>query len=326
MKLERVFLVDGKVRPIWRFLLSVPMVLLAMLVAQKAGAFVAGGLHHVGWGRFIWPSLFTLAALLAAYKVLTLALDRRPLGSVGLAFCGRWLVELGIGLGVGALMISVIAALERLLGVAQFSLHAAPPDRFVAWGVGTLCMLFVAATNEELVFRGYPFQRLADSLGAVAAVALFAGLFGLAHLGNPSRTWISTLNTMLVGIPLAVGYLRTRSLWLPVGLHFAWNFFQGFGLGLPVSGIGLPFSVLKATVSGSELLTGGSYGPEGGLLATGVIVAATVYLSLSKRIYISQEMRALVFGPAPVEAGSAEAVVSLQIPTEQTSVDRPDVT
>jgi hypothetical protein len=325
MKVERVFLVDGKVRPIWRFFLSIPIVLLAMLVAQKAGAFVSGGLHQVEWGRFIWPSLFTLAALLAAYKVLTLALDRRPLGSVGLAFCGRWQVELGLGLGVGALMIAMVGVLERLLGAAQFSLNSAPPDRFAAWGAGALGMLFVAATNEELVFRGYPFQRLADSLGAAAAVALFAGLFGLAHLGNPSRTWVSTLNTMLVGIPLAVGYLRTRSLWLPVGLHFAWNFLQGFGLGLPVSGLGPPFSVLKARVSGSELLTGGSYGPEGSLLTTGVIAAATVYLSLSKRIYISEEMRLLVFGPTPVEAGSAEAVVSLQLPTEQTSVDRTDV-
>jgi membrane protease YdiL (CAAX protease family) len=322
MKVERVFLVDGKVRPIWRFLLSIPMVLLAMLVAQKAGAFVSGGLHHVGWGRVIWPSLFTLPALLAAYKVLTLAFDRRPLGSVGLAFCGRWHAELGLGLGVGALMISIIAVLERLLGVAQFSLNSAPPDRFAAWGVGALCMLFVAATNEELVFRGYPFQRLAESLGATAAVALFAGLFGLAHLGNPSRTWISTLNTMLVGIPLAVGYLRTRSLWLPVGLHFAWNFLQGFGLGLPVSGIGMPFSFLRAEVTGNPMLTGGAYGPEGSLLATGVIVAATVYVSLSKRIYISQEMQALVFGPS--EGSSAKAVLSLQIPTEQTAVDRPD--
>jgi membrane protease YdiL (CAAX protease family) len=324
MKMERVFLAEGKIRAIWRFLLSVPTVLLAMLIAQKAGGFVAGGLHQVGWGRVIWPSLFTLAALLAGYKLLTLALDRRPLGSVGLAFCGRWPAELGLGLSVGALMIAAVAGLERLLGLAQFSLNSAPPERFVAWGAGTLGMLFVAATNEELVFRGYPFQRLAESLGAVAAVALFAGLFGLAHLGNPSRTWISTLNTMLVGIPLSIGYLRSRSLWLPVGLHFGWNFLQGFGLGLPVSGIGLPFSALKATVSGNELLTGGSYGPEGGLLTTGVIAAATVYLSLSKRIYISQEMRALVFGPGPSEGTSAAAVASLQIPTAQASVNRPD--
>jgi membrane protease YdiL (CAAX protease family) len=324
MKVERVFLREGKLRPIWRFFLSIPMVLLAMLVAQTAGAFVAGGLHHTGWGRVLWPSLFTLPALLAAYKVLTLTLERKPLGSVGLAFCGRWQVELGIGLGVGALMISIVALLEQLLGAAEFSLNSAPLERFAAWGVGTLCVLLVAATSEELVFRGYPFQRLAESLGAAAAVALFAGLFGLVHLGNPSRTWISTLNTMLVGIPLAVGYLRTRALWLPVGLHFAWNFLQGFGLGLPVSGIGPPLSVLKAAVRGSELVTGGSYGPEGSLLTTGVIAAATVYLSLSKRIYISQEMRALVFGPGPSEGSSAEVVVSLQLPVEEINPDQSD--
>jgi hypothetical protein len=84
----------------------------------------------------------------------------------------------------------------------------------------------------------------------------------------------------------------------------------------------MPFSFFRAEVSGSELLTGGSYGPEGGLLATGVIVAATVYLSLSRSIYISREMSALVFGPAPVAASAAEAVVPREVSTEQANADQ----
>jgi hypothetical protein len=94
-------------------------------------------------------------------------------------------------------------------------------------------------------------------------------------------------------------------------------------LGLPVSGLGVPFSVLRAEVTGNQLLTGGAYGPEGGLLATGVIAAATVYLSLSKRIYISKEMRTLVFGPTPAEA-VAETVVPREFTAEQANSDRPE--
>jgi membrane protease YdiL (CAAX protease family) len=317
----RIFIADGKLRPVWRFLLSIPMVILAMLVAGMVAGFVLA--RATPQGRVVGAQLFALAALLAAFKLLTSLLDRRPLGSVGLAFCGRWHLELGMGVGIGALMILTVGALEQLLGAAHFTVNSASPGQFAGWGVGLLLFLFVAATDEELIFRGYPFQRLADALGPAAAVALFSGAFGLVHLRNPDHTWLSTLNTMLVGVPLALAYLRTRALWLPVGIHFAWNYFQGFGLGLPVSGLGVPFSVLRAEVTGNELLTGGPYGPEGGLLATGVIVAATIYLSLSKRIYISKEMRTLVFGPTPAEA-VAEGVVPRELTAEQANSDRPE--
>ena len=322
MKPERIFIVEGKLRPVWRFLVSIPVVFLAYLVAGVLAGFVFAGVGQRG--RLFAAQLLVLALLLAGFKLLTSLLDRRPLGAVGLGFCGRWYVEFGMGLGIGALMMLAVGALELVLGVARFAVDSGSPGHFAGWGVGLLVFLVVAATDEELIFRGYPFQRLVDALGAAPAVALFSGLFGLMHLRNPHHDWVSTLNTMLVGIPLAVTYLRTRALWLPVGIHLAWNYVQGCGLGLPVSGIGMPFSFLRAEVTGDPMLTGGAYGPEGGLLATGVIVAATVYVSLSKRIYISQEMRALVFGPSPSGGSSAEAVVSLQIPTAQTAVDRQD--
>ena len=320
MNTERVFFAEGKLRPIWRFLLSIPMVLLAMVVAGALAGFVFAGAGQRG--AVFAAQLFALGLLLAAFKLLTSLLDRRPLGSVGLAFCGRWHLEFGMGLGIGALMILSVGALEQLLGVAHFTVSSASPGQFGGWGVGLLFFFCVAAIDEELIFRGYPFQRLVEALGPAAAVALFSGAFGLVHLRNPDHTWLSTLNTMLVGVPLAVAYLRTRALWLPVGIHLAWNYVQGYGLGLPVSGIRMPFSFFRAEVSGSELLTGGSYGPEGGLLTTGVILAATVYLSLSRSIYISREMRALVFGPAPVAASAAEAVVPREVSTEQANADQ----
>jgi hypothetical protein len=153
---------------------------------------------------------------------------------------------------------------------------------------------------------------------------VLSALFGLLHLGNAGHTWISTLNTMLVGVPLAVGYLRTRALWLPVGIHFSWNFLQGYGLGLPISGSSVPYSVLSAEVSGNALLTGANYGPEGNLLTTFVIIAATGYLWRAKSIYTSEEMRALVFGPPRAEASAEGTAVQLNISSEPASVDRPN--
>jgi hypothetical protein len=199
-------------------------------------------------------------------------------------------------LALGAVMIFATVALEWAGGGVRFSYVPHP-----MWRGGSITFLLfaVAAINEEATFRGYPFQRLVESITPASAIALTSALFGLMHLKNPHHTAISTVNTMLVGVPLAIAYLRTRSLWMPIGIHFIWNFLMGFVMGLPVSGITFPARVLQAEVHGAVWLTGGDYGPEGGLMATLIILLATVYVTLSKRIYTSEEMNALVFGPPP---------------------------
>lgn len=289
-------------RPIWRFFLSAAMVffiyvfisLLVGGVFRKAGFDPQAQFFHF----FLCMNLVLLPALLFLFKMMSDLFEGKPLAAVGLAFRGRWRMELALGLGLGAAMIYLVAALERALGLASFGWGEVSPGRALAGGAFLFLLLAVAATNEELTFRGYPFQRLVDCLGPAGAVAVSSALFGLVHLGNPARTWVSTLNTMLVGVPLAVAYLRTRALWMPIGMHFAWNFLQSYGLGLPVSGIILPDRLVRAEVHGQEWLTGGAYGPEGGLLATLSIAAGTLYLIRARSIYVSEEMQALVFGPS----------------------------
>ena len=323
MRWQEVFLADERPRPIWRFLLSLPVIFLAL--------FLAGQAHYFVFGKQAYPlnvlgmTLLTFPALLGAFKLLTGVLERRPLATVGLAFRGRWLRELCQGLVVGTVMILLVAAAERMLGGVRFTLGTAPPERLLVWAGGLLVFGLIAATNEELIFRGYPFQRLLEAVGAVGAIGLCSALFGIVHLGNSHHTWISTLNTALVGVALAVAYLRTRLLWLPIGMHFAWNFIQGFCLGLPVSGAQIPCSLLHAEVSGSVLMTGGSYGPEASLLTSAVVVLATGYLSFSKSIYISEETRTLVFAPA-VKVDLPETSLRLETSSQGTSGDPPGLT
>jgi hypothetical protein len=306
--LDHVFIVDGGLRPFWRFFLAAVLLLVAYLVAGEAMgvAYLALGRHPGPVAAFFWDALATLLAVLAAFKLLTSVFERRPLGSVGLAFHRHWWRELGHGLAVGAAMILIVAGLEWAGGLAQFTFAPQPLLRATAL---TFLLLLVAAINEELTFRGYPFQRLVESITPVGAIAVASALFGLVHLGNPYHTWFSTANTMLVGIPLAVAYLRTRSLWMPIGIHLIWNFLMGFLLGLPVSGLTFPVSIIAARVHGAAWLTGAEYGPEGGGLATVAIVAATFYVIFSKRIYLTEEMRALVFAPVP--ACAAEQPITL---------------
>jgi CAAX protease family protein len=302
---DSLIVADGRLRPVWRFILSTLLVLFAYLVV---GISLGVAARVLGFGLNLFVSLFTvnlimLAALLGIYKMLCAFAEDKPLAFVGLGFRGRWKIELGTGFVLGTLMILAVAALERAWGVADFSWHPllqGEAHQMALWAGFSFLIFSVAGATEELSFRGYPFQRLADSVGPIGATAVFAALFGAVHLGNASHTWISTFNTMLVGVTLAVAYFRTRSLWLPVGLHVSWNLVQGYVLGFPVSGILLPASLVRPQIHGAELLTGGAYGPEGSVLSTVVFVAATVYLLLSKRIYVSGEMRELVFGQNPL--------------------------
>lgn len=307
MSSPSVLRVNGRLRPIWRFFLAAMMVIFIAVGAGVVVGLVAGALgrYPSRFEALAFTSFLTLPLLLGAFKLLTDLFEQKPLASVGLAFHSRWGAELSSGLVVGAAMILAVGGLERLLGLARFSWNSAPAASLAGSGFATGAVLFAAAVNEELAFRGYPFQRLVDSLGPVGAVAVMSALFGAAHLGNPEHTWASTLNTMLVGVPLSVAYLRTRALWLPIGIHFSWNFFQGYVLGLPVSGIALDRQLAVAQVHGAGWLTGASYGPEGGVLASALIVAATVYLLWARGIYTSQEMQELVFGPAVSKPGPA---------------------
>jgi membrane protease YdiL (CAAX protease family) len=299
MNAMELFIDKDRLRPVWRFLLSVVLLYAAVLVAVEVvgAAFAMTKAHPSLWVAAFWQTVAGLAAIIAASKVMTAVFERRPLRSIGLAFHSRWWRELGRGVVVGAAMLFLAIVPEWGCGFAHFSFT---PHPMLRAGTFLLVMFALAAASEEILFRGYPFQRLVECITAAGAIAVTSAFFGFAHFANPHRTWVSTLNTALVGIPFCIAYLRTRALWMPIGIHLIWNFLLGFLLGLPVSGITITGSVLTARVRGPVWLTGGPYGPEGGLLAMGAILAATAYLLLSKSIYISEEMRTLTDSAAPL--------------------------
>jgi hypothetical protein len=212
-----------------------------------------------------------------------------------------------LGCGLSAAMITAVVALQALSGGTRLMLNpmlwkVADGTRavdytgvgVVAWRVGVaLVALLLAGAFEELLFRGYPFQTLLRGAPAVVPLLLLSLLFGLAHWENPSRTFFSTANTVLAGIWLSLAYLKTRGLWLPIGLHLMWNWMMGACFGLPVSGIKLsPSSVLIATSAEPVWLTGGGYGSEGGAAAALVLLLAIILLWRARWLSVSPEMRA----------------------------------
>ena len=146
-------------------------------------------------------------------------------------------------------------------------------------------MLLFGAIGEEMLFHGYAFQLLVRRMGAFATILPVSIIFGFAHMGNQNATMFGIFNTFLWGILLGFAYVRTRALWLPIGLHYGWNFalplfgvnLSGFTMG--VTGYSLHWSV-------GALWSGGNYGPEGSVLTTVVVVMLFI---LVLRIFPDQD-------------------------------------
>jgi hypothetical protein len=148
--------------------------------------------------------------------------------------------------------------------------------------------------SEETVFRGYQLKNAAEGLnypsfgprGAILlAWVLSSVFFAVLHADNPNATPISTLNIVLAGLMLGFGYVLTGELAIPIGLHITWNFFQGAIYGFPVSGFGSFGATLLATEQGGPTLwTGGSFGPEGGLLVPAFMLLGMSLVALWIRL------------------------------------------
>jgi CAAX protease family protein len=289
---EAGLLPEGRLASFLRFGFSLPLLLFAFFAA----GFLAASLPaRVGWlsrnlTALFWFDLILFPGVLIVYKLLTHFLDHKPLGSVGYAFHERWLEELGTGVALGGGAILMVGGFERLAGLAKFSPN--PGRNLIEAGPIYLVVFLIGAATEELLFRGYPFQRLIEAFTPAGAVLVSSVIFAVVHMENPFHTWLSTINTALVGVGFAIAYLRTRALWLPLGIHFSWNYLQGCLLGLPISGIGVPKSFLICGVHGARWLTGGPYGPEGGVAGTIVILALTAYLAFSPNLHVSKTMQA----------------------------------
>jgi uncharacterized protein len=220
-------------------------------------------------------------------------LEHLRFASLGYSFHSHWWREILSGCATGASMILLAVFLQIIGGGTQVSFNPTWSQN-TAFALKGLCLasllLVVAAAFEEIVFRGYAFQTLLRDVPAWLPIVLLSLFFGLAHWSNPSRTTFSIINTVLAGVWLAVAYLKTRSLWFPTALHFSWNWTMGLFFGLPVSGLPLRSSVLIATSEAPLWLTGGSYGSEGGLAATGVFVLSTLLIWRANWLHTAPEM------------------------------------
>ncbi|GHO99621.1 CAAX amino protease [Reticulibacter mediterranei] len=210
-------------------------------------------------------------------------IERRPFADLGLSThrLGRYLL---IGFVVGAILQGTV--IGNLAQVGWYHVTSiAPVSVAVVVILQGLGIHLMVALVEEGIFRGIIFRLLERTLGTWVALLLSAILFGMMHLTNPGATVFGALAIALEGgIMLGAAYVLTRNLWLAVGIHWAWNFFEGPFFGTSVSGIGAGKTFITSTVSGPAILTGGTFGPEAGVLALiTCLVAGAILLTLAVR-------------------------------------------
>lgn len=220
---------------------------------------------------FIWERLLMLVSYLSA-AVLVLRWRRLPLSLLGLSLKGRW-KDLLAGFGVALLLYVVGFGLSLLTGTVEVAGVQLVPSALL----GTLLLFLLVAVTEEVMLRGFVLGRmLAEGMNRFVALFLSSALFSAMHLFNPNFAFLPFVNILLAGCLLGASFLYTRNLCFPIVLHWFWNWLQGPVLGYEVSGTDCGQTLLTLRLKGSDLLTGGSFGFEGSLLCTVLLVVGTL--------------------------------------------------
>jgi membrane protease YdiL (CAAX protease family) len=341
-------LLDGDgLRAGWRLLGHLALLLTfgAASVAAAIGLFALADALDIArpkaaWAGLVYQSILLFVPLVAAHLVSAWLLDARwrgpsrgpgTLRGVGLGPPVRAVVETLGGAVLGAALLGLTVA-AMALGGASVAPGAFRAVDWLAWTV----VILLAASVEELLFRGYAFAWFGASIARLLEVggrliglgpgrwrgviafavvgAASAVLFGIAHVSNPSAAILSTVNTVLAGVWLTVLVLRTRTLTWAIGAHLGWNHAQALVLGTPLSGLGpeqlgapMP-SFVTITLSGPAWWSGGAYGPEGSAATTAALfVGIALSFALPRR---RPDQASLGLVPSELVAGSASAPAS----------------
>ncbi|MFC6989971.1 CPBP family intramembrane glutamic endopeptidase [Haloplanus sp. GCM10025708] len=290
---------ERRPRAFWRVALLVVLVL-SLSVGVGVGVGVVGVVNrlHDAVAAAARPALADVAvsvfgmgvvagSVVAAVVVAGRFVDNRRLSDLGVSLDRDWWVDFAFGLALGAALLTLVFLVELAAGWVRVTGTLRPRDGFLARFLGLTVVFLFVGVYEELLARGYVLTNAAEGLAgyvgdraAVAvAVCLSSALFGLAHANNPNATLVSSLAVTLAGVMLALGYVLTGEIAIPVGLHVTWNLVQGGVYGFPVSGIGVDVTVVAVEQRGPAVLTGGQFGPEAGLLGVAAVCLGAVAIA-----------------------------------------------
>ena len=289
---------ERRIRAPWRLVLQLLMWLIITIILLLVSQAVAVGIGVVTPEQFddleIIPEV--VGSLLAVWLAGRL-LDRRRFVEFGLRFNKDWWRDLGFGLFLGGFLITTIFLIELAAGWVTITgtfVTGNPDSAFAVAILFPILTFLLIGLEEELFFRGYILTNMAEGLNwkrfgprwaVVIATMLSASLFALLHADNPNASAISAISAFLGGIILALGYILTGELAIPIGFHITWNFFQASVYGFAVSGEDFSAAtIFTIRQHGPELWVGNAFGPESGLLALSAVALGCLLIVLWVRL------------------------------------------
>lgn len=270
---ETVFLSpeENRLRAGWRLSLQVLLLIVLLLGLQYIiNYYLFGNIPSLAAYEFIISQSLMFFAATGSVYAARILIDERSMASLGLRVNKRTWIDLAAGIGIAALMMGLIFLIEWVFGWIKFegfawNLENVQTGKIVANTLVALGVFIIVGWQEELFARGYWLQNLEEGLNIYWAVGISSLFFAAFHITNPNFSIASLVGLILSALFLAYGYVSTRRLWFPIGLHIGWNFFEGSVFGFPVSGLQMP-SLIIHTAKGPKLWTGGTFGPEAGLI------------------------------------------------------------
>lgn len=264
----------------------VVLTFILMILLSFGGALLVAGSPEAAaeWLRVSGPGsvLIQAAAMLLSTAFFTWIIGIRVLGIslTDLRYSvDRRLPGFGVGAVVGALAAGAALAIAAALGGAEWIRDQGTALDYVGAAASTVLVLAPAALSEEVLFRGVPLLLLAGALGRGTAIVLIAVIFALAHLDNPNVTPLAIGNIALAGVFLGLAFYAPGGIWTAWGAHLGWNAMLA-ALDAPVSGVPFRIPFLDYEAGDPAWLTGGQFGPEGGLSST---LALTVAVLVARR-------------------------------------------
>jgi uncharacterized protein len=281
---------EARLRAGWRAVLFIVATGVVSTVLSGPGRRFLGGLLPVVYANVVEVGVLVLIVAVLLWLAARW-LDHRPIVDYGFHLSRAWWADLGFGLALGTALVAGVYALALAMGwlTVTDTLVSPPGQPFLAAILADVILVAGIACWEQTVFRGYLIKNVAEGLtgnflgarwAAVFAVLLPAIVFGLVHANNPGATTLSTFNTVVFGVLFGAAYVLTGELALALGLHFAWDFVQGFGFGR--SGDAASLGAFLVTGEGdpaARLWTGWPYTVEGGLLGTVAFVLGFVLIA-----------------------------------------------
>jgi uncharacterized protein len=282
--------------PLTRMIIAILMIVISVVAETSLERLIGTnfGWNEQPWYELVWSGIM-IATAVAVYCLYVRIFERRAVTELTIRPAAR---EFAVGAVIGFGLFSATIGCLWILGCYRVEGLGTIPSATLIVSMG-----LIPGFIEEILMRGIVFRITEESLGTWVALLISALLFGALHMLNPGATWFAAICIAIeAGILLVAAYVVTRRLWVPIGMHFAWNVTQGGIFGVPVSGTRVD-GLIRATLTGPKLISGGPFGAEASIFA--VLVCTPVATLLLFRAARAGQLVRPFWARRKVEAAAA---------------------